>query len=365
MRPITYCASSVAAMALITCSAYAGDLDAQLASALKDRSIPAMAVLVIRDGKVDSQAVRGVRAAGSPARAQLSDHWHIGSDAKAMTATLIARLVEAGKLSWEAPLSEMLPDTAMRSEYQSVTLADLLSHRAGLPPNSDEKRIEATRKDRRALPVLRMEYVQRALSEAPVGPVRAASQYSNSGYIIAAAIAERATGQSFEDLMQEQVFAPLGMQVDTGPSRHGQVLGHKAGKPLTGLAADIPPFFAPAGATMKMSLADWSRFVLDQMAGERGAGKLLSQQGYRFLHTPQGESGAALGWGVKSNWPANAPMRLLMHAGSNGYWNALVALAPDSQSGVLVVANAGEGSGAEQQQTRLVMSLMSGMAKPQ
>jgi CubicO group peptidase (beta-lactamase class C family) len=198
-----------------------------------------------------------------------------------------------------------------------------------------------------------------------VGPVRAASQYSNSGYIIAAAIAERATGQSFENLMQEQVFAPLGMQVDTGPSRHGQVLGHKAGKPLTGLAADIPPFFAPAGATMKMSLADWSRFVLDQMAGERGAGKLLSQQGYRFLHTPQGESGAALGWGVKSNWPANAPMRLLMHAGSNGYWNALVALAPDSQSGVLVVANAGEGSGAEQQQTRLVMSLMSGMAKPQ
>jgi CubicO group peptidase (beta-lactamase class C family) len=352
-------------MALITCSAYAGDLDAQLASALKDRSIPAMAVLVIRDGKVDSQAVRGVRAAGKPARAQLSDHWHIGSDAKAMTATLIARLVEAGKLSWEAPLSDMLPDTAMRAEYQSVTLADLLSHRAGLPPNSDEKRIEATRKDRRALPVLRMEYVQRALSEAPVGPVRAASQYSNSGYIIAAAIAERATGQSFENLMQEQVFAPLGMQVDTGPSRHGQVLGHKAGKPLTGLAADIPPFFAPAGATMKMSLADWSRFVLDQMAGERGAGKLLSQQGYRFLHTPQGESGAALGWGVKSNWPANAPMRLLLHAGSNGYWNALVALAPDSQSGVLVVANAGEGSGAEQQQTRLVMSLMSGMAKPQ
>lgn len=175
-------------------------------------------------------------------------------------------------------------------------------------------------------------------------------------------MAERATGQSFESLMQEQVFTPLGMQVDTGPSRHGQALGHKGGKPLTGLAADIPPFFAPAGATMKMSLADWSKFVLDQMAGERGAGKLLSQQGYRFLHAPQGESSAALGWGVKSNWPAHAPMRLLMHAGSNGYWNALVALAPDTQSGVLVVANAGEGTGAEQQETRLVMGLRHGQA---
>lgn len=344
-------------------STQAGELDQLVAAALKDRSIPAMAITVIRDGKIDGQSVGGVRARGSAARASLDDAWHIGSDAKAMTATLIARLVEKGSLSWATPLKEMLPLEGMRPEYADVTLADLLSHRAGLPPNSDEKRIEATRNDKRPLPTLRLEYAQRALSEAPVGPVRAEARYSNSGYLIAAAIAEKATGKDFESMLQEEVFQPLGMQVDTSTARRGQLLGHKAGKALSGARSDIPPFFAPAGATIRLPLRDWATFAIDQMAGESGKGKLLSAESYRYLHSVQGESGSALGWGVKTNWPAQAPIRLLMHAGSNGYWNAVVALAPDQQGGVLVAANAGEGSGAEQQQMQIVMRLMAGFAK--
>lgn len=351
-------------LALTAPSTQAGELDQLVAAALKDRTIPAMAVTVVRNGKVEEQSVGGVRARGSAARASLDDAWHIGSDAKAMTATLIARLVENGTLSWATPLKQMLPLEGMRAEYADVTLADLLSHRAGLPPNSDEKRIEATRSDPRPLPALRLEYAQRALSEAPVGAVRTEARYSNSGYLIAAAIAERATGQDFESLLRQQVFQPLGMQVDTSTARRGQLLGHKAGKPLSGARSDIPPFFAPAGATIRLTMRDWATFAIDQMAGEAGKGKLLSAEGYRYLHSVQGESASALGWGVKTNWPAHAPIRLLMHAGSNGYWNALVALAPDLQGGVLVAANAGEGSGAEQQQMQIVMRLMAGFAKP-
>ncbi|MQA37666.1 serine hydrolase domain-containing protein [Rugamonas aquatica] len=351
--------------ALAQAQATSPELQRMLSGALKDRSVPAMGVLVIRDGQPQAQAVDGVRAKGSAEHASLQDSWHIGSDAKAMTATLVARLVEQGKLSWDAPLKDMLPLLGMRAEYADVTLADLLSHRAGLPPNSDEKLIEATRKDARPLPVLRMEYAQRALSEAPIGAIRSDARYSNSGFMIAAAIAEHATGKAFEELMQEQVFEPLGMRVDTGQAQRGQLLGHKKGKPLAGPGSDIPPFFAPAGATVRLSMADWSKFLVDQMAGERGHGKLLSQAGYTHLHTPQGDSNSALGWGVKTNWPAQAPIRMLMHAGSNGYWNALVALAPDRQDGVLVVANAGEGTGAEQQQMKLVMTLMSTIAKGQ
>lgn len=339
------------------------ELQRMLKGALEDRSVPAMGVLVIRDGQIQAQAVAGIRAKGSTTPASLQDSWHIGSDAKSMTATLVARLVEQGKLSWDAPLKDMLPIPGMRAEYADVTLADLLSHRAGLPPNSAEKLIEATRKDKRPLPVLRMEYARRALSEAPVGTVRSEARYSNSGFMIAAAIAEQATGKSFEELIQEQVFEPLGMRVDTALAQRGQLLGHKKGKPLAGPDSDIPPFFAPAGATVRLSMADWSKFLIDQMAGERGQGKLLSQSGYARLHAAQGDSGSALGWGVKTNWPKDAPIRMLMHAGSNGYWNALVALAPDRQDGVLVVANAGEGTGAEQQQMKLVMTLMSDIAK--
>ena len=49
-----------------------------------------------------------------------------------MTATMIARLVDRGVLSWSAPLKTILPGVSMRPEYEGVTLADLLSHRAGL-----------------------------------------------------------------------------------------------------------------------------------------------------------------------------------------------------------------------------------------
>lgn len=322
-------------------------------------AIPAMAVLVIRDGKAAEQTVRGVRARDAADKAAANDIWHIGSDAKAMTATMIARLVDRGVLSWSAPLKTMLPGVPMRAEYESVTLADLLSHRAGLrdlDDTADAAMIEAAFVDTRPLPQQRRAFAAVVLNEAPIGPARGQSVYSNSDYLLAAAVAEQATGKSFEQLMQDEVFHPLGMTVVFAPSARGQVLGHREGKPLTGLRADNPPLFAPAGA-VKLSMADWARFAIDQMAGEKGRGALLPASAYIALHKPQGDTAAALGWGVRGTWPAGAPVRILMHAGSNGYWDALIALAPDKDGGVLIVANAG-GAEIEAVQTAVLMTLM-------
>lgn len=338
----------------------ADDLGAMLDKALEDRSIPAMAVLVIRDGKIEGQAVRGVRVLGGADAAMQDDIWHIGSDAKSMTATMIARLVEQGKLSWSAPLKALLPGVAMRPEYQDVTLADLLSHRAGLRDPDDVRDaalIAAAFADPAPLPAQRQAYARTMLAEAPIGPARKDSVYSNSDYVIAGAVAEQATGKSFDTLMQELVFTPLGMTVSFDDSKAGQVLGHKDGKPLTGPRSDNPRLFAPAGR-VKITMTDWARYAIDQMAGERGQGKLLSAADYTFLHAAQGETNAALGWGVKTDWPKTAPMRMIMHAGSNGYWYALIALAPDRNSGVLIAANAGEGTGAKAEMVGLLMTLM-------
>ncbi len=335
-------------------------LDALLGQALEDRNIPAMAVLTIRDGAIAGQAVRGVRAAGRPEPARLDDAWHIGSDGKAMTATMIARLVERGTLSWSTPLPALLPGTPMRPEYRDVTLVDLLSHRAGLRDLDDTRDaalLAAAFADRRPLPEQRQALARTVLAEPPIGPAHAESSYSNSGYVLAAAIAERATGRSFEALMQAEVFEPLGMKVAYADSRPGEVLGHKAGKPLTGPQADNPRLFAPAGE-VRLTMHDWAVFAIDQMAGERGQGKLLKAPTYLFLHAPQGDTSAALGWGVRTTWPKEAPIRMISHAGSNGYWNALIALAPDRQGGVLVAANAGDGTDAEKAETAVILTLM-------
>ena len=61
------------------------------------------------------------------------------------TATLIAQLVDEGKLQWSTPVAQALPEcgSTMRPEYQEVTVADLLAHESGLPPFDQEKELKA------------------------------------------------------------------------------------------------------------------------------------------------------------------------------------------------------------------------------
>src|SRR5687767_13562872 len=62
---------------------------------------PAVAALVQINGKIEARTVAGVREAGNTIPASLDDRWHLGSDTKAMTATMIARLAERGVLGFD------------------------------------------------------------------------------------------------------------------------------------------------------------------------------------------------------------------------------------------------------------------------
>ncbi len=320
-----------------------------LAMAMEGQAVPALGMLVIRDGAVVDQGVRGVRSMDAPASATLDDRWNLGSDGKAMTATMVARLVERGLLRWDSPLSEMLPELAadMRPEYRDVTLLDLMSHRAGLPENlSDVPYFQTFFTDSRPLPEQRLAYLRRAVAEAPVGPARGEASYSNTGLILAGAIAEHATGKTFATLMQEEVFAPLGMAsatYDQTPDA-GEAVGHIDGRVAIETDGN-PEMLTPAGG-VRMTLADWAKFCIDQMAGEDGRGKLLTAGTYRLLHTPQGDTVFAMGWGATPRIAGRAGP-VLTHGGSDGTWFAFVALFPNSDNGVLVVANAADSMGGD------------------
>ncbi len=353
-----------AVMLAAATAACAGDLLADLREAMAGKAAPGAAVVIIRDGKVVEEAHFGVRRlGGAPVGAQ--ERWHLGSDGKAMTATMIARLVERKKLSWTARLDEMLPELAatMRPEYRDITLLDLLSHRAGLPENHDDMTWFATFfQDRRPLPVQRLAYVTTALKDAPIGKPRGTPSYSNTGFLIAAVIAERATGRSFESLMREEVFRPLGMSSATfdepGPA---ETAGHVDGHIAT-LTDSNPAMFVPAGGE-RMTLKDWARFCIDQMQGEAGGGKLLKPETYRLLHTGQGGTRNALGWGSAATI-AGRKGPVLTHAGSDGNWYALVALFPESRNGVLVATNAAESMGGDKAATALIKAELPKLAPP-
>jgi len=314
-------------------------------------NVPALAGAVLTsDGLVAVGAV-GVRKAETDVAVTVEDKWHLGSDTKAMTATLIALLVEKGKLGWETTIEQVFPDIApeLPSEMRGVTLLHLLSHRSGLPANIPWIGLA---KPGASLIDQRISCVKMLPRLKPVAPPGTLYLYSNLGYVLAGAMAEKAMSASWEDLIKKYVFEPLDMKSagfgGTGTSGLiDQPWGHGAnGKPVSGNgpAVDNPPVLGPAG-TVHMSLQDWAKFVVDHLRGARGGKAFLRPESYKTLGTPPFGGNYALGWSVaEREWGGGT---VLTHAGSNTMNYAVVWMAPKRDFAVLVATNQGPPAGAK------------------
>jgi CubicO group peptidase (beta-lactamase class C family) len=98
-----------------------------------------MAAAVLRGERIIAQGAAGVRKRGTAERITLDDRFLLNSCTKPMTATLIAMLVEEGKLNWTTTLGELFADTVkpMHPAWEKVTLRQVLEHRAGLRLDPD------------------------------------------------------------------------------------------------------------------------------------------------------------------------------------------------------------------------------------
>src|SRR5438046_7082410 len=76
----------------------------------KDHKLPALAVVVTKDGQICDRAAAGVRKWGDTVPVTTSDVFHIGSCTKSMTATLAAMFIEQGKLRWDTTIAEVFPE---------------------------------------------------------------------------------------------------------------------------------------------------------------------------------------------------------------------------------------------------------------
>jgi CubicO group peptidase (beta-lactamase class C family) len=108
------------------------EFDRLVAAVRADGSMPGIAALGFRDGRLWASA-QGVRRLGSVDNVRIDDRFHIGSNIKSMTATVIAELVERRQLRWNSTLGALFPDVPMHPAYRRVTLEQLLQHRAGRP----------------------------------------------------------------------------------------------------------------------------------------------------------------------------------------------------------------------------------------
>lgn len=337
------------------------DLSAALETIRRNRKVPCLAALALRGDRTVARGIAGVRSTRSPVLATLDDRFHLGSDTKAMTATVVATLIEAGRLDWSTTVGEVLADAVptIHSAWRPVRIDQLLTHRGGAPADLDADGLWSRLWQRQGTPSdQRMQLVRGVVTRPPAVTPGTTYVYSNAGYAIAGAMIERITGRAWEDLMRDRLFVPLG--ITTGgfgaPGKAGvldQPRGHdSSGNPVEpGPNADNPPAIGPAG-TVHMTMGDWARFVVLHSRGDAAnparRPRLLKAESFDRLHRPAVGPGEryACGWGVTERpWAKGGGSadvgRTLTHAGSNTMWYCVVWIAPEKDFAVLIACNQG------------------------
>jgi len=341
-------------------------LDSLLRPYLSKYDLPAISAAVVKEGKILAAGATGTRRAGVTVPVTIDDRFHLGSDTKAMTALLAAMMVEEGKLRWSSTLVDVFPELAekMDPRLRIVTLEQLLTHTSGIPTDNEdifsvykEAMFQDGNLDDLRYWVVR-EWSQRPLEFDP-GTQFA---YANMGYTIVGAMLERVGGKTWDELITERVFQPLGMKsAGLGPQASlGKIdapLGHTlvGGKPkafLAGPNGDAPSLIGPAGIA-HMSILDFARWAGWNVGeGKRGPA-LVMPETMRKLHTPvftmppkkDAPPGTppggryALGWGeLPVDW---APYPLLYHGGSNGMNLAHIWLDVKQDFAMVIATNIG------------------------
>jgi len=308
--------------------------------------IPAIAALILTNKGVEDCGVVGIRKSGTKIPATVNDKWHLGSDTKAMSATLVGRLIEQGLLRWDTTVADVFPDlvSEFHPKTKRITVLQLLSHRAGLPADLNWASLSA----HGTIQQQRLQAVKQGLAENPKFNPGDKCQYSNLGYVIVGAIVERVTGLSWEKAIQDEVFEPLEIKSvgfgGTGtPGQIDQPWGHSfSGRPTAanGPSVDLPLVMAPAGC-VHCTIQDWARFVADQLRGARGEQPaFLKKSTYQALHTPPYGGDYGLGWVVtERDWGGGT---VLNHTGCNTMNVANVWLAPKMDFAILVCVNQGD-----------------------
>ncbi len=315
--------------------------------------VPAVGGATVTTQGIKELGVSGIRKHGSTVAVEAGDCWHLGSDTKAMTATLLAVLAQKGIVGWDVTVAQAFPEWAqtMNPIFKDATFERLMAHRSGILNETLEeskaladagKTVPQRRREYASLIIHRQHEDPNLLFDAPGFIFR----YQNENFILAGAMLERCTGKSWEDLMTTELFQPLGMTTAgfgapgsasnvTEPWGHSDASGERVAS-----KGDNTPALGPAG-TVHASLEDWAKFIRLHLDGSEGA-LILSSTSLARLHTqyqtnPTYPNRYGWGWIMYDDFGGQA----LGHEGSNNLWYCICQVLPGKGVGFLAVTNIG------------------------
>lgn len=331
--------------------------------------VPGVALGLIRDGQVVYTHGYGVRntQTGQPVTAQTV--FAIGSVSKSFTALDIAQQVAAGTLRLDTPIVTYLPDFKLSdpAATRQLTLRHLLSHTSGVPPFDDWYTRPA---------ISRQQIVDDMAGVPLTAPPGQLWQYTNQNFVVAGAVLEQVTGQSWEAYTQQHIFAPLGMtSANFTVTDTEKTADYASPHALDVLAGVRPiPFFrnlgpiGPAGS-INANVQDMAKYALFQLGDGTVAGaptqRIVSPALLETMHTPQIaiSQGASTPDGLptrpptQTTTPTDAPLptnlgyglgwvtedyhgvRMAVHSGVIDGFTAYLLLMPATHDGVVLLTN--------------------------
>ncbi|MGH7679964.1 MAG: serine hydrolase [Gemmatimonadaceae bacterium] len=325
--------------------------DAYIAKAMQDWKVPGLAIAVVKDTEVVFIKGYGTRTMDKQEPVDEHTLFAIGSSSKAFTATLVAMYVDSAKMRWDAPATEYLPSLEMYDPYvaRELTVRDLLTHRSGLARG--DLMWYATDYDRD-------EILRRVRFLRPSWSMRSRFGYQNLMYLAAGQAVAKVAGKSWDALVSERIFAPLGMTESSTSTRA------LTGKPNVATPHQniddtlrVIPWhnidnIAPAGS-INSSVYDMSKWVRFQLAqGKVGGKALVSPSAIGETHAPQVVvplsadnkqvnpfthlSSYGMGWFLQDY----RGREIRHHGGNIDGMSALVAFVPEEKIGIVVLTNA-------------------------
>ena len=266
----------------------------------------------------------------------------LGSITKQFTAMLILQLAAEGKLDLQAPITKYVPDYP-KETGDKITTHHLLTHTSGIPNYTSFPRFF---QDESRNPYTPDEFVKKFADKSLEFTPGEQFNYSNSGYFLLGVIVEKLSGKTYEAMLHDNIFKPLGMH-DSGYDNHADILKNRAtGYQRQGnsyVNSNYLDMSIPYAAGSLYSTAE-DLYKWDQALYTN---KLLPQKYMDLYFKPQipafGKNHYAYGWGVGYSkiGKSKDSIYTIGHGGGINGFNTNISRATSDKSLVVLLSNAG------------------------
>ena len=311
-------------------------IDKFITEQIQQNSVPGVALAITHEDKI--LYVKGYGKDGNNREITPQTQFFIASVSKSFTALAIMQLVEANRINLDSFVKTYLPEftTANEKSAKQITVRQLLNQTSGL---SDAGFSESNNPQPNSI-AEQIENLKNARLTAQPGTE---FHYFNPNYAILARIVEKASGQTFSDYLQTNIFTPLKMSqtfnavtsIEAKQRANNLAKGHLVAFGVPFSRAEMDGYFGGSGGVISTAEDMANYLIMQNNGGNFNDKNLISPNGLELMHTPPPniKNSYAMGWETKTE----NELRIVEHNGILSTFYDEAVLLPDEQYGIVLL----------------------------